>query len=127
MELRLNLPWPPSVNSYKKIGRLTKTKTGKLYQQRVNTNETKTFYFQVWIKCKQLLPTPYTKEDRLSVEVVLYPPSNRFDIDNPIKVLLDSLTRAHVWPDDRQIYKLLIIKKPADPDDARVIVTITKE
>lgn len=124
--IELELPWPPSVNSYKKVGRIVTTAKGKLYQQRVNTNETKTFYFQVWMKCKQLLPSPFTKEDRLSVKVVLYPPSKRWDIDNPTKVLLDSLTMAHIWPDDVQIDQLSITKESPQPENSRVIVKIEK-
>lgn len=126
--IEFKLPFPPSVNSYKKVGRIVKTKTGKLYQQRVDSNETKTFYYQVYMLTKQkALTASFTEQDRLSVEVILYPPNNKFDIDNPIKVLFDSLTKAKVWHDDRQIDRLLITKEPAQPTDPKVIVTITRK
>ena len=40
-------PWPPSVNHYKKVGQLITTKKGKTFQTRVNTQATKTFYYEV--------------------------------------------------------------------------------
>lgn len=46
---------------------------------------------------------------RLMVSVILYPPDKRRrDIDNPIKILLDSLQRACVFEDDSQIDRLLV-------------------
>lgn len=116
MILELNLPWPPSVNHYKKVGRIVKTKTGKLYQQRVNTNDTKKFYFDVYMLFKQMMPQEWAKlaqDETISFDlrVCLYPPnSSRYDIDNQLKVLLDSLTRAKVIKDDSQITRLYVQK-----------------
>lgn len=75
---------------------------------------------------KQKVQEPFRKEERVNVEVILYPPNNRFDIDNPIKVLLDSLTRAKIWADDVQIDRLLVIKKLATPHDPKVMVTVSQ-
>lgn len=125
----ITLPFPPSVNHYKKVGRLIKTAAGKLYQQRVNTDETKTFYFQVYVKTKNRMPPEWDKfassdEIKFQVSVYLYPPNGcRYDIDNRLKVLLDGLVRAHVIKDDSQIYKLYVEKMHVVPD-GQVIVRI---
>jgi Holliday junction resolvase RusA-like endonuclease len=114
--MRLVLPWPPSVNHYKKVGAIIRTKNGKLYQKRVNTNETKLFYFQVWQQIKMgialnRMDLPIDSTIDLGVDVYLYPPSERrYDADNRLKVLLDSLVNAKVIEDDSQITRLLVQK-----------------
>jgi Holliday junction resolvase RusA-like endonuclease len=116
MEWCLRLPWPPSVNHYKKVGRFVRTKTGKLYQQRVDTNETKTFYYQVYMLTRQSMPVEWPKfadsdTIRYYLGVYLYPPnSSRYDIDNRLKVLLDGLVRANIIKDDSQIDRLYVEK-----------------
>lgn len=113
--LELELPYPPTVNNYKKIGRTIKTKSGKYYQQRINSYETKIFYYEVWVIVNNLnaikqIPVPLDKE--ISITVYLHPPDKRKrDIDNPIKVLLDSLVRAGLIKDDSQISRLLIERR----------------
>ena len=107
-EYTVQLPWPPSVNHYKKVGGIIKTKSGKLYQKRVNTDQTKKFYFDVYILTKQSMPREWAKyadSDVISFDlrVYLYPPNScRYDIDNAVKSGFDSLTRAHVIKDDSQ-------------------------
>lgn len=119
--IELVLPWPPSVNNYKKIGGIVTTKTGKLYQKRVNTNETKMFYYQVWMKVKAEMGiegSKYAQDSTISLGVTidLHPPSDRrYDVDNRLKVLLDSLTRAKVWVDDSQVCRLFIQKMESVP------------
>lgn len=115
--IELILPWPPSVNSYKKVGRLITTKNGKLYQTRVNTQDTKEFYYYVWLKIRALKADkassailPLTQN--IEAHVYLYPPDNlRRDIDNPVKVLLDSLVKGGLLKDDYQVNKLVIERK----------------
>ena len=126
LSLELTLPFPPSVNSYKKVGKIVQTKNKKLFQTRVDTNETKMFYYQVWLKCKALLPSPFVANDRLKLQIELTPPSMRFDIDNPLKVLLDSLTRAKLIPDDRNIDHLMVIKLLPNPEAPFCTVKITR-
>ncbi len=116
MEWCLKLPFPPSVNHYKKVGKLVKTKTGKIYQQRVNTNETTGFYYQVYMIAKMNMPPGWPEfiardEIRYDLRVSLHSPNNkRYDIDNNLKVLLDGLVRAHVIKDDSQIFRLYVEK-----------------
>jgi len=116
--IELTLPWPPSVNHYKKVGKLIKTKTGKMYQQRVNTNETKMFYWNVYQEVKKRMPKEgsiFRRSETIGVElyIEMSPPSERrWDVDNRLKVLLDSLVRAMVLADDSQIQKLIVLKMP---------------
>jgi len=116
--ITFELPWPPSVNNYKKIGKIVKTQSGKLYQQRINNNETKMFYFEVYMISKKIMPTEGSKfaisdQIELEVSIDLHPPhQKRYDVDNRLKVLLDSLTRAKIIKDDSQIRRLIVQKKP---------------
>jgi Holliday junction resolvase RusA-like endonuclease len=129
MEWCLKLPWPPSVNHYKKVGRIVKTKSGKLYQQRVNTNETTTFYYQVYMLAKNHIPPGWAEMAgsdtiRYFLKVSLHSPNNyRYDIDNQLKVLLDGLVRAHVIKDDAQICRLYV-EKMDTIEQGQVIVRI---
>lgn len=127
--LKLTLPWPPSVNHYKKVGRLVTTTSGKLYQQRVNTNETQAFYYETYIRTKQQLAREGFKfvigeTIPLGVDVWLHPPNEkRYDIDNRLKVLLDGLVRAKIIIDDSLINRLLVQKMGMIPN-GQVIVNI---
>src|ERR1700733_6976561 len=113
--IELNLPWPPSINHYKEIGRTITTKEGKTYQQRYNSKNTTAFYYEVWVLVKQLDAIKLKDLPLLgiiSLELDLYPPDRRKrDIDNGCKVLLDSLTKAGLIKDDSQISRLLIERK----------------
>ena len=41
---------------------------------------------------------------RLAIAVTLFPPDRRrYDLDNRLKAVLDSLTEARVWEDDRHV------------------------
>lgn len=114
--IELTLPWPPSVNHYKKVGAIVRTKSGKLFQQRLNSDNTKMFYYKVWSIVKPLMPPEgfrfrHSETIALDLEVCLHPPrNNRYDIDNRLKVLLDSLMHAKVIADDSQIHRLLVEK-----------------
>lgn len=117
MELKLTLPWPPSVNHFKKVGGIIKTKSGKFYQKRVNTDATKAFYYCVYQEAHFKMPTEWLKiacseTMRFRVDVDLYPPDERRrDIDNSLKVVGDSLVHAHVIHDDSQIDILHVERK----------------
>ncbi len=113
--MELELPYPPCVNHYKRPGRLIKTKTGKVFQARVNTDETNKYFFTVAtiihrkIRVEGLLPF---KDALLEVCVTLFPPDRRKrDIDGPLKVLLDSLQKGGLYDDDFQICKLTVERK----------------
>lgn len=125
MKVELELPWPPSVNHYKKVGKLMRSKNGKLYQRRVDTGRTKTFYWQVWSLIRKKGFISFGSAT-ISVEVLAYPPDKRKrDLDGILKVLLDSLQRGGLFHDDVQVARLLVTRCPIIPE-GKVIVTVTE-
>ena len=125
--IELTLPWPPSVNSYKNIGGTRTTKKGKSYQARVNSPETKVFYYEVWVKIRSLKAVKQILEPvatRLCITLGLYPPDKRKrDIDNVVKPTLDSLVRGGLIVDDVQIDRL-VIERCGIMSQGQVIVKI---
>lgn len=125
--LELELPWPPTVNHYKSVGKLVRTKTGKLYQQRHNSDATKQFYWQVWSIIVALRTHKGLKsfhDATISMEIHAYPPDKRKrDLDGILKVLLDALQRAGVYDDDFQIARLYVERKNTIAE-GKVIVRI---
>jgi crossover junction endodeoxyribonuclease RusA len=96
--LVLNLPLPPSVNSYRTIfrNRMGISKAGREFKAKVS---------DYVIEYK----VPKLGAARLEMKVVLYPRDKRKqDIDNRIKALWDALGDAGVFDDDEQIDVLLI-------------------
>lgn len=124
--LEFEVPFPPSVNSYKRVGRIVQTSSGKLLQHRVNTDQTRQFFADVWNKTRKLPPHDL-KKARLFVTLTLHAPNQRkLDIDNRCKVLLDSLQHAGVYDDDAQIDRLLVIRGCVIGPDGYVSVQIVK-
>ena len=94
----LNLPLPPSVNSYRTIfrNRMNISAAGRKYKAEVSdyVNEYR---------------VPKLGNARLEMKVVIYPRDRRKqDIDNRIKALWDALGDAGVFDDDEQIDVLII-------------------
>lgn len=112
--LTIVLPYPPSVNHYKKIGRTIKTASGKMYQQRVNSDKTRIYFYQVWMKAVQMSRQGDNgfRDATISVEVDVFPADKRKrDLDGILKVLLDALQHAGVYNDDNQIARLLVTRR----------------
>lgn len=123
-ELTLKLPYPPTVNHSKTIGRTVTTRTGKRLQYRVNSDATNIFYSLVATIIAQQTVRFADAAIRLEVWVSLHPPNKRrSDIDNRIKILLDSLQRGGLIANDYQIARLIVERKGIITGGA-VIVTI---
>ncbi len=102
--IRLDLPWPPSVNKmYANVrGRKVKTKEARAYQKEVATI----------CRCSGV---SRDFEGAIKVTIEAYPPDRRRrDIDNILKSLLDSIQSGGVYNDDSQIIELFIRKNPSD-------------
>ena len=96
--LVLNLPLPPSVNTYRTIfrGRMGISKAGRAFKEQVSDYVAE---YQV----------PKLGTARLQMQVTLYPRDRRKqDIDNRIKALWDALADAGVFDNDEQIDVLMI-------------------
>lgn len=99
--LELNLPYPPSVNAYLKIASRTKryiSPAGVAFRRAVQ---------------KAVGTNIEPMAQRLMVSITLYPKDKRKrDIDNSIKLTLDSLQSAGVFLDDNQIDRILVERGP---------------
>jgi crossover junction endodeoxyribonuclease RusA len=96
----LTLPFPPSVNTYYRRGAHATymSKGGREYKAKVAEYIAES-------------NSPKLGAARLSLEIVLWPKDKRkFDIDNRIKALLDSLQDAGVFDDDEQIDQINIYR-----------------
>lgn len=111
--INLTLPYPPTANNYWRMG------NNRIHR----TKEATTYINQVQKACSDAhLPEPLKGEIKVTVEV--YRPAKRGDLDNSLKVLLDSL-RGCAYDDDRQIVEIHAHRhdNPADPC---VVITIER-
>lgn len=125
--IELILPYPPSVNRYKNIGRIVTSKKGKIYQKRHNSPETVAFYYQVYMLSRANASKFFTDGTmRLQVTLTVRPPDNRrSDIDNRIKITLDSLERSGIIVNDYQIARL-IVQRESIIEGGQLLVQISE-
>lgn len=120
-DVRLELPFPPSVNRYWRHVfsgggvRVLLSREGRRYKAAVKSA----------VRVRVGTEEPLT--GRLAVDVRLYPPDRlRRDIDNfGGKALLDALTEAGVWRDDSQLDELRIRRCAVCPG-GRCVVDIRR-
>lgn len=93
--------WPPSVNHYWR-----RTEKGRL----ALTSRAREFRANVLADALAARSAVHFTGP-VGVELVLHPPDRRVrDIDNVIKPLLDALTFAGVFEDDRQVKRLVVVE-----------------
>lgn len=112
----LKLPFSPSVNTYyrKFNNRMVMSPKGREFKKTVKQ-----------IIDDQELSGSFGPDDRLKVEIDLSAPTRRkYDIDNRIKAVLDSLQDSGVFEDDEQIDCLVVNRKPITQREGYAIVKI---
>ncbi len=108
------LPWPVTVNHYYLSVRGTV----------VISPRGKEFSKEVYLCIQQQGGMRFS--DRVSLRVDLYPKTKRkYDADNVLKSLLDSLEKAGVLSDDEIVWDLHVVKHEKDSKIQGARVTIT--
>ena len=107
--LTLDLPFPVSANQYWMIAgrKLIKTKVARSYIREV------TLY---WLNEKAKGTQAFGEDETLALAVALHYPVRRgpdCDVDNCLKVLVDSLETAGVFQNDNQIRHIQITREEA--------------
>lgn len=100
MQLTLELPLPPSVNTYWRNfrGRTILSSGGREYKIAI----------QEYVSVKNL---PKFGQERLGASITIFPRDRRsIDLDNRLKALLDSLQDAGVFDDDSQFDRIYIAR-----------------
>lgn len=100
MQLTLELPLPPSMNTYWRNfrGRTVLSKGGRVYKLAVKE----------YVATQN---TPKFGDERLGTTITIFPRDKRsIDLDNRLKALFDSLQDAGVFDDDSQIDRIYICR-----------------
>lgn len=109
--IKLDMPYPPTVNTYYRAvnGRNIMSKKGRQYKK----------------DCASLIPrpkSPLTGDAYVTINATM-PDRRRRDIDNILKPILDALTDRGIYEDDSQVVELTIRKgNVVKGGDIRVIV-----
>ncbi len=114
--IRIDLPWPPSVNRYwrhTKQGNTFVTKEGKAYRDEAG-----------WL-ARRAMTGRRAFACLVALHLEAYPPDFRArDLDNTLKAMLDALERAGVYDNDYQVADLRIVRREVRPG-GMVRATIT--
>lgn len=109
--ITLELPYAPSVNHYyRHVGaRVLISRDGRNYREKVANR----------IAAERIA----TMTGDIELHIQLYPPDRRRrDIDNVLKVLLDTLTIGKLYEDDSQVKRLAVEKLEPLPPDGMIII-----
>lgn len=109
----ITLAYPPSANRYWRT-----TKQGRMHRSTEATQYKKS----VKAVCEKLGIEPTSSN--IKVEITLYRPARRGDLDNRIKIVLDSL-QEHAYIDDKQVVEIHA-KLRDDKHNPRVEVVVTR-
>lgn len=125
-QLKMQLPWPPSVNHYwrhptkgKLAGRHLISAEGRQYRKSIADTV--------------LLQAPPVRRPgwygssvaRLEMVLQVYPPDRRKrDLDNLLKAIKDSLGHAGVYGDDSQIDRLVVMRMAPERPSGMVIMVL---
>ena len=101
--IRLELPYPPSVNSYWRANG----------HRRYISKEGVAFTNKVSLIVKTQKPKTFG-DKQVAISVMIHPRSKRkFDLDNTLKAILDALMKAGMYDDDSQIEYIEIARGEA--------------
>lgn len=122
--LELELPFPPSENTYRRhVGHLVViSKKGRVFQKAVRAVALASGF----VPESREAPPQNMIRVPVHVRVELFPAdARRRDIDNCLKALFDSLTAAQVWEDDSLVKELHVKMMPRVEGNAFCFVRIT--
>jgi len=114
--MKLVLPFPPSANRYWR----STVRAG--FVRTYKSKEAKEYSTRAYWEARQQMQEPFTGE--VVVRGTIYFPNKRGDLDNRLKVLLDSLEGA-AYNNDSQIVRI-DVSKDYDKADPRVELEITE-
>lgn len=114
--IELELPMPPSANRYWRYvnGKVLKSKQARDYIKIIG---------DLWMVYKaQKKAKAFGKDQRLQIYIQVFPPNRiRRDLDNLLKVLMDSLEHAGLFTNDEQIDDIRIMRMEIYPGGKMVI------
>lgn len=117
-EIRLELGWPPSINSYWQLGVNPKT-----HQRLLKMSAEGKRYNQVTkAMVRNQIRGAGPIECRVAVLIEAWGPREAWgDCDNRIKPLLDALTKAGLWIDDKVVRDVRIVDRGRFPGGKVVV------
>ena len=114
--IELELPMPPSANRYWRYvnGKVLKSKQARDYIKIIA---------QLWMVYKtQTKAKAFGKDQRLQIYIQVFPPNRiRRDLDNLLKVLMDSLENAGLFTNDEQIDDIRIMRMEIYPGGKMIV------
>jgi Holliday junction resolvase RusA-like endonuclease len=114
--IRLELPYPPSVNTYWRMF----TPKGKGRPRMIISERGRLYRDAVVAICHDQQVAAI--EGPIAASILIYPRSKReFDVDNLLKSLLDSLQHGGCYADDSQIQHLVISKHHPRPPGMAIV------